>query len=105
MSNKKHTIYIISDGTGETASQMVRAGLVQHADQDINIVKCKNVRTEAQVEPLLDDVASKNGMVVYTVVSKILRKYIVELAQKKNIPCIDLLGHFNDVFTQNFAHH
>ncbi len=90
--NTKYTIYIISDGTGETASQMIRAGLVQYAEKDINIVKCKNVRTEAQVEPLIDDVAAKNGMIVYTVVSKMLRKHIAELASKKNILTIDLLG-------------
>ena len=92
MTQKKHTIYIISDGTGETASQMIRAGLVHYGEHDINIVKCKNVRTDAQVEPLLEDVATKSGMVVYTVVSKMLRKYILESAQKKNILAIDLLG-------------
>ncbi|MCB0350347.1 MAG: kinase/pyrophosphorylase [Bdellovibrionales bacterium] len=92
MSENKYTIFIISDGTGETASQMVRAGLIQYATQDMNIVKCKNVRTEAQVEPLIDDVAAKKGMIVYTVVSKNLRKFIAELAIQKNILAIDLLG-------------
>jgi [pyruvate, water dikinase]-phosphate phosphotransferase / [pyruvate, water dikinase] kinase len=92
MSDKKSTIYIISDGTGETASQMVRAGLVQYTNQDIQIVKCKNVRTEAQVEPLMDDVAQKGGMIVYTVVSKALRKHIVEMAVARNVLAIDLLG-------------
>ena len=88
----RQTVYIISDGTGETASQMVRAALVQYENLDVNIVKCKNVRTEAQVEPLLDDVAQKNGMIVYTVVSKMLRKYIVEVSAQKKILAIDLLG-------------
>ena len=88
----RYTIYIISDGTGETASQMVRAGLVQHAGSDVNIVKCKNVRTEQQVEALFEEVKNQNGMVVYTVVSKLLRKHILELATKENILAIDLLG-------------
>jgi regulator of PEP synthase PpsR (kinase-PPPase family) len=88
----KRSIFIISDGTGETASQMVRAGLVHYASHDVNIVKCKNVRTEAQVEPLIEDVASKNGILVFTVVSKALRKYILDLAAQKNVPAIDLLG-------------
>lgn len=92
MSEGRHTVYIISDGTGETASQMIRAGLVQYANRDINIVKCKNVRTETQVESLIDDVTAKKGIVVYTVVSKMLRKHIAELAIKKNILAIDLLG-------------
>lgn len=89
---KKFTIFIISDGTGETASQMVRAGLVQFAEHDIQIVKCKNVRTEAQVEPLIDDVAQKEGMLVYTVVSKNLRKHIATYADEKKVLAIDLLG-------------
>lgn len=92
MSDKKYSLYIISDGTGETASQMVRAGLVQHANKDINIVKCKNVRTETQVEPLLADVAQNGGIVVFTVVSRMLRKFILESAASRNILAIDLLG-------------
>lgn len=92
MNEKKHTIFIISDGTGETASQMVKAGLIHYSAHDINIVKCKNVRTDAQVEPLIDEVAEKNGMIVYTVVSKMLRKFILDTAIQKNILAIDLLG-------------
>lgn len=92
MEQQRFTIYIISDGTGETASQMVRAGLVQYSEHDINIVKCKNVRTEAQVEPLIDEVAQKEGMLVYTVVSKNLRKHISTYSAQKNVPAIDLLG-------------
>src|SRR4051794_26864445 len=92
MSDKKYTIYIISDGTGETASMMVRAGLVQYSNQDIHIVKSKNVRTEAQIEPLIEDVAAKGGMIIFTVVSKILRKQISELALAKKVLAVDLLG-------------
>jgi regulator of PEP synthase PpsR (kinase-PPPase family) len=83
MSDKRYSLYIISDGTGETASQMVRAGLVQYANKDINIVKCKNVRTEKQVEPLLTEIEQNGGgIVVFTVASRILRKYILESAAK-----------------------
>lgn len=92
MPNKKYTIYIISDGTGETASQMVRAGLVQYTNYDINIVKCKNIRTESQVEPLIEEIVQKSGMIVYTVVSKTLRKHILELSTQKNVLSVDLLG-------------
>jgi len=91
---RRYSIFIISDGTGETASQMVRAGLVQYAKQDVHIVKCKNVRTEAQVEPLIEDIAAKGGMIVFTVVSKLLRKYILDLSLQKNILAVDLLGPF-----------
>lgn len=86
------TIFIISDGTGETASQMVKAGLVQYHDKDISIVKSKNVRTEAQIEGVIDDVADKKGMVVFTVASRTMRRKILETTQARGIIAVDLLG-------------
>ncbi len=86
------TIYIISDGTGETAATMIRAALVQYADRDINIVRCKNVRTEEQVESLMDEIYEKKGLIVYTVVSPPLRSKIHDLAISKGLQSSDLLG-------------
>lgn len=86
------TIYIISDGTGETASTMIRAALVQYADKDIDLVRCKNIRTEAQVEPIIDEAFERKAMIVYTVVSVQLRSKIRDLASAKGIPSYDLLG-------------
>ncbi|MEK6554449.1 MAG: pyruvate, water dikinase regulatory protein [Bdellovibrionota bacterium] len=92
MSGEKLTIYIISDGTGETAGTIVKAGLVQYHDKDISIVKCKNVRTETQIEALLEEVAQKKGMVVFTVASSNLRRKITELSVTHNMIAVDLLG-------------
>lgn len=102
MENKK-TIYIISDGTGETASAMVKAALVQYANEDINIVRCKNIRTANQLEPLIEDVFSKRGIIVYTVVSTQLRQKILEYASAKGIPTVDLLGPLLNTLDQFFG--
>jgi regulator of PEP synthase PpsR (kinase-PPPase family) len=88
----QNTIYILSDGTGETAASMVRAALVQYHDHEVNIVRCKNVRSDAQVETILDEAAEKRGFIVYTVVSLNLRIKLQELAVKKNVLAVDLLG-------------
>ncbi|MCB0422335.1 MAG: kinase/pyrophosphorylase [Bdellovibrionales bacterium] len=96
------TIFIISDGTGETASTMVRAALVQYEVDDINIVRCKNVRTEDQIESLVADVLSRNGFIVYTVVSKKLGEKIREEASSKGILSVDLLGPLLDGFNIYF---
>ncbi len=86
------TIYIISDGTGETASTMVQAAIIQFSDQEVHIVRCKNIRTEVQVENLVDQIAEKQGFIVHTVVSPSLSQKIIENAAIKEIPCVDLLG-------------
>lgn len=85
-------IYIISDGTGETAATMIRAALVQYNDREVQLIRCKNIRSEAQVEPLIDECFERKGILVYTVVSSQLRIKIRELASSKGILCIDLLG-------------
>ncbi len=92
ITSEPKTIFLISDGTGETASVMTRAALVQYMDRDINIVRCKNVRRPAQVEALLDEAVEKKGFVVFTVVSPVLRERILNLALKKEVPAVDLLG-------------
>ncbi|MCB0356238.1 MAG: kinase/pyrophosphorylase [Bdellovibrionales bacterium] len=92
MSRNEGMIYIISDGTGETASTMIRAALVQYADKSVNIVRCKNVRTEEQMEAVIEQVYENQGIIVHTVVSDGLREKIQESAADKGLQCIDLLG-------------
>jgi regulator of PEP synthase PpsR (kinase-PPPase family) len=86
------TIYIMSDGTGETAATMIRAALIQYADREVQLVRCKNIRSEAQATPLIEECFERKGMIVYTVVSAQLRSKIREIASGKGILCIDLLG-------------
>lgn len=87
-----HTIFILSDGTGETAATMVRAALVQYTDQEINIARHKNLRSEEQIIRVIDECFEKRGMITYTFASTNIRKKIAELCIEKSIPATDLLG-------------
>jgi len=98
-----HFVYILSDGTGETASTMVRAALVQYEGQDIQIVRSKNIRTEDQVRSLMEDVFQRKGMVVYTMVSPHMRKVVFESASEKGIPVVDLMGPLLNSMDQFFG--
>lgn len=89
---KRGTVYIISDGTGETAATMTRAALVQYDQMDINIIRCKNVRTEAQIESAVNEAFENKGFIIHTVVSPSMRAKIQELASSKGLQTVDLLG-------------
>lgn len=91
-SSGPRAVYIISDGTGETAANMTRAALVQYEQMEINIVRCKNVRTDAQVESVLGEAFEKKGIIIHTVVSPSLRAKITEVAAAKGLQTVDLLG-------------
>jgi [pyruvate, water dikinase]-phosphate phosphotransferase / [pyruvate, water dikinase] kinase len=97
------TIYIISDGTGETASTMIRAALVQYSDKEIDLIRCKNIRTETQVEPIIDEAFERKAIIVYTVVSAQLRNKIRELAAMKGIPIHDMLGPLLGLLDEYFG--
>ncbi len=86
------TIFILSDGTGETASTMIRAALVQYSDQELNIVRHKNVRTEEQIDALIEDVYARKGIIVFTMVSPQMSKKVIETATLKGLTAVDLMG-------------
>lgn len=85
-------IFVLSDGTGETAMNMLHAALVQYQNSDIKISRIKNVRNPNQVQRLVEEVKEENGFIVYTLVSKSMREQIQSLSKKHNVPCVDLLG-------------
>jgi [pyruvate, water dikinase]-phosphate phosphotransferase / [pyruvate, water dikinase] kinase len=85
-------IYVISDGTGETADQMIKAAILQYVREGLKIVRFKNIRTEIQVRSIFEEAHSVNAMVVYTVVSDNLRKFIDSTSQQTGVPAVDLLG-------------
>ncbi|MEK6579388.1 MAG: pyruvate, water dikinase regulatory protein [Bdellovibrionota bacterium] len=87
-----HRVILVSDGTGETAAQMVKAAMVQFSDKNVYFTRYKNVRKEVQIEAICDDAAQNKDLVVYTIVSPQLRNFLVTQAREKSLPIVDLLG-------------
>lgn len=103
MSKTGGTVFVLSDGTGETASTIVKAALVQYPDRDISLVRCKNIRSEEQVETIVEEVKARQGAVVYTVVSSRLREKIETLCHIHKVPATDLFGPLLNMFTVYFV--
>jgi len=102
---RRGTIYLLSDGTGETAATMTRAALVQYDQMDINMVRYKNVRTEAQIESAINEAFDKKGIIVHTVVSPSMRLKITEYANEKGLLSVDLLGPLLNSLDRYFGVH
>ncbi len=86
------TIFVISDGTGETADQLIKAALVQYVRHDLSIVRYKNVRSESQLASIFEEAHNHKAILVHTVVSDTLRKYIRKMSTQSEVPSVDLLG-------------
>lgn len=86
------TVMVISDATGETADQMVRAALLQFGRPDVNVRLYSRVRLESEVEKLLERAAELEALVVFTVVDQDERDLIWKMVERYNVEAIDLIG-------------
>lgn len=94
------TIFVLSDGTGETADQMMKAALVQYVRDGLQIQRFKNIRTESQVASIFEEAHATKSLLVYTVVSDELRNYIRKISADSSVPSVDLLGPLMTTLSQ-----
>ena len=85
-------VFIISDGTGNTARQALKAALVQFESTEVETHVRPNVRKKKQVLDIIIEAHEIKGMIIHTVVSKKLRHFIHEQGRLYELRTIDLMG-------------
>ncbi|MBT7610603.1 MAG: kinase/pyrophosphorylase [Bacteriovoracaceae bacterium] len=100
--NKKVKIIVISDGTGETATEICRAAMAQFKGKDVYFTRYKNVRTKEQITAIFTEAAIHHDLITYTIVQKEIREHISELSRTKHVRALDLLGPALTTFSNYF---
>ena len=90
--NDFQMIYIASCGEGINAFNLVESTLVQFPDSDISVVKVAHIRSESQVDELIDKVKDIESLIIHTIVNSDLRQYLTRKGIKNHIVTIDLMG-------------
>jgi regulator of PEP synthase PpsR (kinase-PPPase family) len=96
-------VFVVSDGTGETAERVLKAALAQFEGVAVKIERRSEVRTEEQVCQVVHEAAQAGGFVVHTLVSDELRDEMVREGRLQNIETIDLMGPLLARLSQQFA--
>ncbi|NUQ62043.1 MAG: kinase/pyrophosphorylase [Pirellulales bacterium] len=86
------TVFVVSDATGATADQLVRAALVQFRDAEVSLARRSQVRTPEQVRAVIGEAAAAQSLVVHTLVSHDLRRLILEESRRQGVDAMDILG-------------
>jgi [pyruvate, water dikinase]-phosphate phosphotransferase / [pyruvate, water dikinase] kinase len=84
-------IFVVSDGTGETAVAAVRAAMSQFPTR-WRLRTFAETRTPAQLERILELATESGALVVFTLVAQDLASAVREGGQERGIPTVDLLG-------------
>jgi [pyruvate, water dikinase]-phosphate phosphotransferase / [pyruvate, water dikinase] kinase len=85
-------IYIASCGEGINAFHLVESTLVQFPHNKITVVKVPHIRSEIQVDELIDKVKDIESLIVHTIVNTTLRQYLTRKGMEHKIVTIDLMG-------------
>lgn len=85
-------VYVLSDGTGETAMTMTKAALIHYTNHDFNIVRGKNIRTPQQLESTINEAYDKKAFIIHTFVTPQLRELVRDKAAGLGLKQVDLLG-------------
>jgi regulator of PEP synthase PpsR (kinase-PPPase family) len=92
-------IFIVSDATGATAEAVVTSALVQFGSAESNIRRFPFIRTEEQVEAVLEQAPEHACIVVFTFVSRELADAMLRLGQAKRLTVIDLMSPLMGLFS------
>lgn len=101
MSNQP-TVFVLSDSVGETAELVVKAGLSQFNNGEYKIQRIPYVEDKETIDEFLQVTKEKNGMIGFTLVDPVLRKYLNEQAKKLQVEAIDIMGPAMDAMERVF---
>ncbi len=87
-----HHVFIISDGTGRTAKQALKAALVQFQNNTVKTYLRAYIRNEEQIIEVIKEAYKLKGLIIHTLVSKHLRHLILEKGRLFDVPTIDIMG-------------
>jgi len=97
------TVLVVSDASGETAERVVRSALVQFETADVTIRRFGSVRTQAQVHEVMHQAAHAGALIIHTLVSDQLRRFMLEQARLHGVDAMDLLGPVLDRLANRLA--
>ncbi len=85
-------IFILSDGTGQSGIDLLRAALAQFHDQKVTFTIHSRVESRETVKDILADAKKKNAFVAFTFVKKSIRFYVHQYCVRNHIMHFDILG-------------
>jgi len=99
-------VFIVSDGTGETAERILRATLTQfrhgaeNGRREICVTRYKTIRRRDQIEAILEEAQRRKALVIYTAVDLEVRSVMQEKSSQLGLQTVDVLGPASDLLSR-----
>ncbi len=96
-------IHLVSDATGETINNITRAALVQFEKIDVQEHFWSLIRTQRQLDLVLEGLQQWSGIVLYTFVDETLRASLADFCRRNGIPHLSVLEPVLTVMSSYFG--
>lgn len=94
-----HSLFVVSDATGETGERVLRAALVQFPEADVHIERFGGVRDRRRVEEIVLRAREQGATILHTLVSHDLRGLMLAECRRHAVDAMDLMGPVLDRLT------
>ena len=84
-------LHLVSDATGETLITVARAAAAQYASVAPIEHIYPLVRTEKQLERVIIEIEAAPGIVLYTMLDRLIAKHLEEKCREFSLPCLSIL--------------
>jgi regulator of PEP synthase PpsR (kinase-PPPase family) len=88
---KSQTLFVVSDGTGETAAAVARAALAQF-QADFTLRRFGGVRHENLARRVAAEAEKQGALLVFTLVDRRVARALIDEATRRGVPTVDVLG-------------
>lgn len=85
-------VFILADGTGETAEKVAQAALTQFRGIEVRTVTFTRVRSKFEIREIMERAAREDAFVVYTIIDEEHRDFIQSLSMELTVEVADLIG-------------
>ena len=85
-------IFIVSDGRGDTAEQVLKAAAVQFQGRAYRATRRAAVRSAEEVQRVVQEAARAKAAIFYTLVDEETRGTMRRAAARRLVPTVDILG-------------
>ncbi len=86
------TIYLCSDGVGETAEAVAQATIRQFAGERVRLKRYAPIKDEDEIVRVVTEAEGSGGFIAFTLVQPELREMMREEAAKRGVRAVDVLG-------------
>lgn len=96
-------IYAVSDATGQLAFSLAYAAGQQFPRQKAVIVRRPHIASSERIDKIVQEAQGSGGLIVFTLVSDELRRYLSRVAAESHVSAVDVMGPLLETFTK-FLH-